>query len=135
MVGVPPAISEMRNMTPTASATMISGMTNSRTISLTDGGSTTSRAAGASSAPAPPAGASGATPVSTVWFMNVFLPLVPWVLIFGAIILTLRIVRGRQGPRAMLARAPAFRGEMVADVDAAGVSLLSRLYRAYYPWE
>src|SRR5438270_8728413 len=56
MVGVPPAISEMRNITPTARATMISGMTNRRTISLTDGGSTRGSADGAAAAPAAPAG-------------------------------------------------------------------------------
>ena len=47
MVGVPPAISEMRNMIPTAMATIISGMTNKRTISLTDGGSMSESGVGA----------------------------------------------------------------------------------------
>src|SRR5215207_9358610 len=42
----------MRNMIPTASATMISGITNSRTISLSDGGSPTA-AASAGAAPPP----------------------------------------------------------------------------------
>jgi hypothetical protein len=88
--------------------------------------------ANASTAPTPsPAGA----PVTGGSLLTVFLPLVPWIVIFTAITFSLRFVRRIQGPRAMLARTIALQGEMLADVDAAGVSLQSRLYRAHYHWE
>jgi|SRR5947207_913783 len=86
-------------------------------------------------APSPSPGAGPAPPLPPGSLFTVFLPLVPWMIIFGAIIVTLRIIRRRQGPRAMLAQAPAYHGEMVADIDAGGVALQSRLYRAHYHWE
>ena len=60
--------------------------------------------------------------------------ILPWIVFWTALIVVLRLMQRKAGPKAVAAGTPALKGPMTAEVDAGGVAISSAIWRVQYAW-